>query len=99
MSFQHCSPQIQGLSGTKGELDCVGLRSQLEPEDTWHLAGSDPFHARRSRARCFASDPGGDTVSPMTSITDGGRASDSHSSARLYLELSQIPGFIILCKL
>lgn len=99
MSFQSHFPQIQELSGTKGELDCMGLKSQLEPEDTQHLAGSDPSHARHSRARCFATDPSGATISPVTSITEGGRGPGGHSSAWLYLELSQIPGFIILCKL
>lgn len=38
MSFQSHSPQIQGLSGTKGELDCMGLRSQLEPGE--HTLGT-----------------------------------------------------------
>lgn len=77
----------------------MGLRSQLESEDTRHLAGSDPSHARRSRARCFASDPGGAAISPVTSLPDGGKGPDGHSSARLYLEISQVPGFITLCKL
>ena len=75
------------------------LRSQLGQEDTWHLAGSDPSHAGRSRAGCFAIDPNAAAVSPAMPITAGGRGPADHSNARLYLEISQISGFIILCKL
>lgn len=77
----------------------MGLRSQPGPEDTRHLAGSDPAHPGRSRAGCFAIDRDGATASPVTSVMAGGRGPADPSDVRLCLEISQIAGFIILCKL
>lgn len=74
------------------------LRSQPGPEDTQHLVGLDPSHPGHRGGGCFAIHPNGATVSPTMSITADGRGPADHSKARLYLEIRQISGFIILCK-